>query len=101
MAHPLTDTCTNRTRTSVRYCAPLVHASQVNFELSQNSLFLGVNILSRYFRLAEVDRGDLQLAGAAALLIASKHEEVTHGFSWGELSDEPGRYPRSRAVAAC
>ena len=57
--------------------APRARATQVNFDLSQNSLFLGVNILSRYFRLAEVDRGDLQLAGAAALLIASKHEEVS------------------------
>ena len=49
---------------------------QVNFRLGSDSLFLGVYILSQFLREDEVARTDLQLAGAAALVIASKHEEI-------------------------
>lgn len=48
---------------------------QSTYSLSQSSLFLGVNILSRFVRLEVVERNELQLAGATALLLASKFEE--------------------------
>lgn len=49
---------------------------QINYSLSQESLFLAVDILNRYIRLEYVGRGDLQLIGAASLMIASKYEEI-------------------------
>ena len=49
---------------------------QVNYNLSQETLFLSVDILSRYIRTVYVSRSDLQLVGAASLLIASKYEEI-------------------------
>jgi hypothetical protein len=49
---------------------------QINYELSQETLFLSIDILSRYIRVKQVARTDLQLIGAASLLIASKYEEI-------------------------
>ena len=49
---------------------------QVNFSLVQETLYLAVNLLNRYITRVPVARDKLQLVGAAALLIASKHEEI-------------------------
>jgi len=49
---------------------------QVNFSLVQETLYLAVNILNRFISLVPIARDRLQLVGAAALLVASKHEEV-------------------------
>lgn len=49
---------------------------QINYELSQETLFLSIDILSRYIRAKQVARTDLQLIGAVSLLIASKYEEI-------------------------
>ena len=49
---------------------------QINYNLSQETLYLAVDILSRYIRYEWVSRNDLQLVGAASMLIASKYEEI-------------------------
>jgi len=49
---------------------------QINYELSQETLFLSIDILSRYIRAKQVARTDLQLIGAVSLLIASKYEVI-------------------------
>jgi cyclin B len=49
---------------------------QMNYSLSQETLFLSIDILCRYFRIKQVERCNLQLFGASALLIASKYEEI-------------------------
>jgi len=49
---------------------------QVNFSLVQETLYLAVNILNRFISIEPIARERLQLVGAAALLVASKHEEV-------------------------
>lgn len=48
---------------------------QFTYALRQTSLFLGVNILARFLRVSNVVQGELQLAGATALLVACKFEE--------------------------
>ncbi|CAM9602607.1 unnamed protein product [Phaeothamnion confervicola] len=50
-----------------------VHAS---FRLSPASLYLAVHVLDRYLVAAAVRRHQLQLVGAAALLVAAKYEET-------------------------
>lgn len=55
---------------------PLFAPPQISFRLMEETLFLAANIIDRFLSLVAVPRSRLQLAGAAALLIASKHEEV-------------------------
>eukprot|EP01012_Entosiphon_sulcatum_P002843 TRINITY_DN10701_c0_g1_i1.p1 TRINITY_DN10701_c0_g1~~TRINITY_DN10701_c0_g1_i1.p1 ORF type:complete len:719 (-),score=62.05 TRINITY_DN10701_c0_g1_i1:65-2173(-) len=50
-----------------------VHAK---LRFKPNVLYLTVNILDRYLARVEVTRGDLQLVGAAAMLLAAKYEET-------------------------
>ena len=47
------------------------------FKLHGPSLWLAVNILDRYLQKNEITRDRLQLVGVAALLIASKFDEVS------------------------
>eukprot|EP00039_Didymoeca_costata_P028103 m.20029 g.20029 ORF g.20029 m.20029 type:complete len:1049 (+) comp6731_c0_seq1:213-3359(+) len=49
---------------------------QMEFSLSQESLFLGVSILKRYLRKETVSRNQMQLIAAVALLIAAKYDEI-------------------------
>ncbi|XP_048828920.1 G2/mitotic-specific cyclin-B2-like [Brienomyrus brachyistius] len=50
-----------------------VHA---RFQLLQETLYLTVAILDRFLQVQPVPKGKLQLAGVAAMLIASKYEEM-------------------------
>lgn len=47
-----------------------------DMKLSMSTLFLSVNIIDRYLSLQSIERDLFQLLGVAALLIASKLEEV-------------------------
>lgn len=49
---------------------------QVNFRLGTDCLYLAVYILNQFVRSEAVRRSNLQLAGAASMVIASKHEEI-------------------------
>jgi G2/mitotic-specific cyclin-B, other len=46
------------------------------FKLSEETLFLTVNILDRYLEKTQVDRENLQLVGISSMLIACKYEEI-------------------------
>jgi hypothetical protein len=46
------------------------------FKMVPETLFMAVNFLDRYLGLQEVGRDKLQLVGIAALLVASKYEEI-------------------------
>nr|BCD41002.1 cyclin B1 [Monophyllaea glabra] len=46
------------------------------FELSQETLYLTVNIVDRYLAARFTPRRELQLVGMSAMLIASKYEEI-------------------------
>lgn len=50
-----------------------VHAK---FKLLPETLFLTINLIDRYFSLFNVLKSDVQLVGVAALLIATKYEEI-------------------------
>jgi hypothetical protein len=49
----------------------------VAFELSTETFFLSVNLVDRFLNERRVTRAKLQLVGMAAILIASKYEEVS------------------------
>ncbi|XP_009588440.1 G2/mitotic-specific cyclin S13-7-like [Nicotiana tomentosiformis] len=46
------------------------------FELSQETLYLTINIVDRYLAVTTTSRRELQLVGMSAMLIASKYEEI-------------------------
>ncbi|KAH9675272.1 Cyclin-B1-2 [Citrus sinensis] len=46
------------------------------FELSQETLYLTINIIDRFLSVKVVSRRELQLVGMGAMLIASKYEEI-------------------------
>ena len=46
------------------------------FQLEPETLFLTINIIDRFVERAPVTMNDLQLIGAAAMLIACKYEEI-------------------------
>lgn len=46
------------------------------FKMVPETLFMAVNFLDRFLGLQEVSRDKLQLVGIAALLVASKYEEI-------------------------
>lgn len=46
------------------------------FELMPETLYLTIYIVDRYLSLQPVLRRELQLVGIAAMLIASKYEEI-------------------------
>jgi len=48
----------------------------LKFELVPETLYLNVSIIDRYLESSQVTRQKLQLVGVAALLIASKYEEI-------------------------
>ena len=48
----------------------------LKFKMVPETLYLTVNILDRYLQLKQVRRSKLQLVGVAALLLASKYEEI-------------------------
>jgi len=48
----------------------------LQFRLSEDTLFLSINILDRFLEHCIVSRTKLQLVGCTALLIAAKYEEV-------------------------
>lgn len=47
-----------------------------NFKLWPETLFLTVNMIDRYFSVAQVSKREVQLVGIAALLIITKYEEI-------------------------
>ena len=47
-----------------------------NFKLLPETLFLTVNIIDRYMSIKQINKQEVQLMGAAAMLIASKYEEI-------------------------
>ena len=47
-----------------------------NFRLLPESLFLTVNIIDRYFSGNQIKKNEVQLVGVAAMLIATKYEEI-------------------------
>jgi len=49
---------------------------QMKYRLSQDTLFLTVNIIDRYLSVRQVMRKKLQLLGVVAMMIASKYEEI-------------------------
>ncbi|XP_055586865.1 G2/mitotic-specific cyclin-B3 [Uranotaenia lowii] len=48
---------------------------QESFELNHETLYLAVKIVDIYLSRTEIERGSLQLLGAAALFIAAKYDE--------------------------
>ncbi len=48
----------------------------LKFKLLTETLFLTVNLVDRYLSLKTIQRNKLQLLGVAALMIASKYEEI-------------------------
>lgn len=46
------------------------------FELSPETFYLTINIIDRFLAAKLVARGELQLVGIGAMLIASKYEEI-------------------------
>ncbi|CAI9099593.1 OLC1v1036441C1 [Oldenlandia corymbosa var. corymbosa] len=46
------------------------------FELSQETLYLTINIIDRYLAIKATPRKELQLLGMGAMLVASKYEEI-------------------------
>lgn len=46
------------------------------FNLLPESLFLTVNIIDRYFSKNAIHKSEIQLVGVAAMLIATKYEEI-------------------------
>ena len=46
------------------------------FKLLPETLFLTVNLIDRYFSMFNIAQGEVQLVGVAALLIATKYEEI-------------------------
>lgn len=53
----------------------LIEVSE-EMQLSQETLYITVNLIDRFLSKMSVLRGKLQLVGGAALLIASKYEEI-------------------------
>ena len=49
---------------------------QYNFKLLPESLFLTCNIMDRYFSSRQVKNREVQLVALAAMLIATKYEEI-------------------------
>ena len=47
-----------------------------NFKLLPESLFLTVNIIDRFLEKSQVSKREVQLVGVAAMLIATKYEEI-------------------------
>jgi len=50
-----------------------VHAK---FKLLPETLYLTTNLIDRYFSMFNVQKNEVQLVGVAALLIATKYEEI-------------------------
>lgn len=48
----------------------------MKFKLLPETLFITVNIVDRYLSEVSVEKDLIQLVGVAALLIASKYEEI-------------------------
>jgi len=48
----------------------------LKFKLVPETLYLTVNVIDRYLKVAMVERSNLQLVGVSALLLASKYEEI-------------------------
>lgn len=49
---------------------------QYNFKLLPESLFLTCNIIDRYFQSRQISSREVQLVAVAAMLIATKYEEI-------------------------
>ena len=49
---------------------------QIDFDFSQESLYIAINIVDAFLYSERVDRQHLQLLGAAAMLVATKYEEM-------------------------
>ncbi len=49
---------------------------QQKFKLTEETLYLSVNLIDRYLGICKVQREKLQLLGVGAMLIASKYEEI-------------------------
>lgn len=47
-----------------------------NFKMLPETLFLTVNLIDRYFAKKQISKRQVQLVGVAAMLIASKYEEI-------------------------
>lgn len=47
-----------------------------NFKLLPESLFLTINIIDRYFSSRQIQTREVQLVALAAMLIATKYEEI-------------------------
>jgi len=50
-----------------------IHAK---FKLLPETLFLTINLFDRYLSKIQIEKNDIQLAGIAALMIATKYEEI-------------------------
>ena len=46
------------------------------FKLLPETLYLTINMIDRYFSMFTIAKNDVQLVGVAALLIATKYEEI-------------------------
>ena len=51
-------------------------AVHLKFKLLPETLYLTINLIDRYFGQFAIKKGDVQLVGVAALLIATKYEEI-------------------------
>lgn len=48
----------------------------MKFKLLPETLFITMNLIDRFLSLHEIDKASVQLLGVAALLIATKYEEI-------------------------
>lgn len=71
----------------------------IKFTLQPQTLFMTVNILDRYLSIRQVLRSELQLLGIAALMIASKYEEIYPPALNDYVRVCDNAYPRDAIIA--
>jgi len=69
-------TCTDITERMRGILVDWLIQVHMKFKLLQETLYLTIRILDRYLSMADIQRGQLQLCGVTAMLIASKFEEI-------------------------
>ena len=48
----------------------------MKFKLWPETLYITINLIDRFLSLTKVEKQDVQLVGVAALMIATKYEEI-------------------------
>jgi cyclin B len=48
----------------------------MKFKLWPETLYITINLIDRFLSLTKIEKQDVQLVGVAALMIATKYEEI-------------------------